>query len=130
MMRLLFSIFIFSYFLLSACTMNSHFDCPNKAGVNCHSLDEINRMVDQGTVLESRAQSTLAPTNVTIDHTFESYTPMTPESMATPIRYAETVERIWIAPFTDTDGNYHDASLIYTIVKGGSWINDPVHEME
>lgn len=115
---------------LTACTMNSHFDCPNKAGVNCHSLDEINRMVDQGTVIDGRSETARIPANVAPDHTFEPYTPMTLESVSTPIRYAETVERIWVAPFTDTDGNYHDASLIYTIVKGGKWINDPVHEMD
>ena len=36
---------------LTACTtMNSSFDCPNKAGVSCKSLDQINGMVDSGQV--------------------------------------------------------------------------------
>jgi hypothetical protein len=35
--------------LLAGCAgLNSQFDCPMPPGVMCKSLDEVNRMVDQG----------------------------------------------------------------------------------
>ena len=43
-----------------------------------------------------------------------------------PLRYGETVQRIWIAPFEDTSGNYHQESYVYTIVKPGHWLGYPV----
>jgi len=42
---------------LTACTpLSSHFDCPQTAGVSCHSLDQINRLIDQGLLAALRKE--------------------------------------------------------------------------
>ena len=42
-----------------------------------------------------------------------------------PIRYGEGVQRIWIAPYEDVDGNYHEPSFVYTVVRTSHWIGIP-----
>lgn len=112
--------------MLTACTtMNSSFDCPNKAGVNCKSLDQINSMVNSGeirgrtqTVHEVGTQST----NIAEFNSFSSTTSFTDQ----PIRHGETVQRIWIAPYEDTEGNYHQESVIHAVMKNSHWAGRPV----
>ena len=111
--------------LVACSSMNSGFDCPNKAGVNCKSLDEINRMVDSGQIRE-QSQSGVAPPTSTAATEFQPYPLMTELRGGIPLRYGETVQRLWIAPFEDTEGNYHDASLIYAVIKEGRWIGVPI----
>ncbi len=113
---------------LSACTTNSSFDCPNKAGVSCKSLDQINHMVDSGQI---RGRTQMEESDFTkvslVDNTeFQSFPSQSTFIPGQPIRYGETVQRIWIAPYEDTEGNYHEDSLVYTIMKGGHWIGEPV----
>ena len=45
-----------------------------------------------------------------------------------PLRYGETVQKLWVAPFEDKEGNYHNSSEIFVITKGGHWIGRPVKE--
>lgn len=111
---------------LAACTMNSSFDCPNTAGINCKSLGEIDRLVDSGQ-LQGRIPIEKTKTTVLADKAeFESFPPSSTFIPGQPIRYGETVQRIWIAPYEDSEGNYHQDSLMYSIVKGGHWIGKPV----
>lgn len=120
---------------LSACTtMNSSFDCPNKAGVNCRSLDQINRMVDTGEIRgrsQMSYQNEVTPTTLATSNSseFQSF-PTASFVPGQPIRYGETVQRIWIAPYEDTEGNYHQDTLIYSIMKGGHWIGHPVKTIQ
>jgi len=30
-----------------------------------------------------------------------------------------------VAPYEDTDGNYHQASKVYSVVEEGRWIQNP-----
>ncbi len=116
--------------LLSGCAeMNSKFDCPMKPGVSCSSLDQVNAKVDRGEI----GSSTTEPTDYTSvkNNSFNQTQSMKPVYMVSPsvrkpLRYGETVQRIWIAPFEDTSGNYHQESDIYTISKPGHWIDYPV----
>jgi len=110
-------------FALSACgTMNSSFDCPNKVGVSCKSLSEVNRMVDSGQIrtqsaeVASYKQDGLVASQTSADMT--AY-------YGAPLRYGETVQRIWIAPYEDKDNNYHQDSVMYSIIKDGHWIGSP-----
>lgn len=117
--------------LLSACTTNSSFDCPNKAGVNCRSLDQINAMVDSGEI-HGRMQgsgndSSLSMMNQLKERDeFQSFPNSSTFIPGQPIRYGETVQRIWIAPYEDMEGNYHQDSVLYAVMKGGHWIARPV----
>lgn len=124
-------ILIMNVCYLSACTTNSSFDCPNKAGVSCRSLDQINAMVDKGEI-HGRMQedsSDLALTRINQSANsdeFQSFPSSSNFIPGQPIRYGETVQRIWIAPYEDIEGNYHQDSLIYAVMKDGHWIGRPV----
>lgn len=108
---------------LTACgTMNSSFDCPNKAGVMCKSLDQVNTMVDNGQI-RGRSQMSVVSENGNLD--FTPYPETTGYFPGQPIRYGETVQRIWVTPYEDAEGNYHDDSTLYTVVKKGRWIGNP-----
>ncbi len=110
---------------LNGCTsMNSSFDCPNRAGVSCKSLDQINGMVDNGQI-RSHSMITREVEVVSIDQP-EFQTFKGSMGVYAPMRSHETVQRIWIAPYEDTEGNYHGESFMYAVMKEGQWKNDPV----
>jgi len=44
----------------------------------------------------------------------------------TPIRSNEKIQQIWIGPYEDTNGNYHEAAYVYAVVKKGRWIGNPI----
>lgn len=112
---------------LTACTtMNSSFDCPNKAGVRCKSLDQINSLVDTGEIRGRTQISPPAVTTCTDCREFQAFPIRASFMPGQPIRYGETVQRIWIAPYEDNEGNYHQDNLMYAIMKGGHWIGRPV----
>lgn len=115
--------------MLTACTtMNSRFDCPNQAGVSCKSLDQINNMVDSGQIRgRTQISSCHSPKQEisTIDE-FQSFSITNNFSNNVPIRHSETVQRIWIAPYEDTEGNYHQESFMYSIMKDSHWSGKPI----
>lgn len=113
-----------SGFLTSCAAMNSNFDCPNKAGVMCKSVDQINSMVDTGQI-QGRTQQ-VAQSCQQLNSEFQPYTTSTRCCPNVPLRCGETVQRIWIAPYEDTENNYHQDNLIYTVIKDGHWIGLPV----
>ena len=43
------------------------------------------------------------------------------EAFAMPRRMPEMLVRIWIAPWTDMDGDLHDASYVYTRIREARW---------
>jgi conjugal transfer pilus assembly protein TraV len=118
--------------LLSGCTsMNSEFDCPMKPGVRCESIDQVNREIDRGQIGSHSIDSLSSDKHRQSD----IYEPVAPianyKGMLTsfrrePLRYGETVQRIWVAPYEDSEGNYHPESEIFTITKPGHWIGYPV----
>lgn len=129
--------------LLSGCeSMNSSFDCQSKPGVLCKNLDQVNKMVNQGTLggadsLTEDASSsckncTLSPDGKSeIKNTGDFTTPypkISANSMnpGDPVRYGEKVMRVWLAPYEDKDGNYYQPTTLYTVVKPGHWIGAPV----
>ena len=108
--------FIFVSAILAGCSsMNSGFDCPNKPGVNCRSLGQVNDMIDRGTLGKDITTDAYTPKfNITkpkIDRVNPFYA----------LRSGEQVVRIWIAPYQDVQNNYHDASTLYTVVNKSNW---------
>ena len=109
--------------LASCSSMNSSYDCPNRAGVMCKSIDEINGMVDGGQI-SGRTQ--MGSYKALSESEFQPYGVTQGFYPGAPLRYGETVQRIWVAPFEDTENNYHDDSYMYAIIKDGHWIGSPV----
>ncbi len=105
---------------LSACTSNNElFDCPAGKGAGCKSISEVNRMVDQGHFggldeNESSSLKTLAPVAMAYDDVAQT-------SSTGIERIPEQNLRLWIAPFQDEAGNFHEESAIHTVVRQGRW---------
>ena len=110
---------------LSACSsLNSDLDCPMRAGVMCKSIDQINDMVDNGQIRgRTRVSSSISSSP---NSEFQPYSVSSGFYPGAPLRYGETVQRIWIAPFEDTQRNYHQDSYMYSIIKDGHWIGEPI----
>lgn len=115
---------------LTACTsMNSSLDCPNRAGTNCKSLDQINAMVDGGSSSSTGSQTNQIA-NINDAAQFQSFPSLASYYPGAPLRYGETVQRIWVAPYEDTAGNYHQDSMMYVIMQRGHWIGNPVNAIQ
>src|SRR2546429_294281 len=117
--------------MLTGCAdMNSKFDCSMRPGVRCESLDSVNAKVESGEIghdgdlirqsAVEHPASNVKKVSIFSDANFYQ---------RRPLRYGETVQRIWMAPFEDTSGNYHQESYVYTIVRPSHWIGYPVKTM-
>lgn len=119
--------------LLFGCSsMNSSFDCSSKPGVTCKSLSQVNAMVDRG--LLGREDNSLLTQSQANKHIKlqQSYTAQQNAqaviALPTIANSAKRI-RIWVAPYQDTQGNYHEASSFYIIVHGdGQTIPKEVRE--
>ena len=97
--------------------MNSKFDCPNKPGVNCKSLDQVNDMVDQGAIgKDISIKAMRSPEFSPVYFNKNGFTDLNGS-----LRSGEQVMKIWIAPYQDIHNNYHNESTIYTVVRKNSW---------
>lgn len=116
--------------LLSSCAeMNTQFDCPMTSGIRCESIDSVNARVDRGEMRRSNMSKVSDENLQTMPVYKDSLSANTRyPSKAKSLRYGETVQRVWVAPFEDKQGNYHQESDIYTVTKPGSWIGTPLKE--
>jgi conjugal transfer pilus assembly protein TraV len=126
---------------LSGCTqMNTEFECPMKPGVRCESIDSVNERINRGEIgshgVNASGVSSLQKTsaNVSLSENHNTINSMqnwkdNDFNKGEPLRYGETVMRVWISPFEDREGNYHQESTIYSVIKPGSWIGVPVKEI-
>lgn len=105
---------------LSACSsMNSSFDCPNQAGVLCKNLDQINRMVDSEEINPHKPRAATYLKARSLE--FQAYPYPLKNFSHTPLRSGDTVQRMWIAPYEDNEGNYHEDSVVYIVMQKGQW---------
>ena len=120
-----------SIVLLSGCAgTKTHFDCNNVGGIQgCATLGHVNRMADRGDFnrASSNAQSASDSASNAKPTGYFLKTPGvdTPQSGA-PLRYGETMQNIWIAPYVTKDGSYMWASMASIIITPGHWIGEPV----
>ncbi len=112
------TLFCFSLLTLTGCaaTAKENFDCKYGKGVGCRSITEVNGMVNQGTL--GKTQSTLLK---------NSSAPMLLGS-SLPGANGKAVQRVteehlklWIAPFQDKQGNFHEGAIVHTVLKPGFW---------
>lgn len=115
---------------LTGCAgMNADFTCPMKPGHMCRSLDDVNRLVDQGNVgsnTDAISESKSSAKNS--QHVQDDVTPypIAIPNLGDPLRYGESVLRVWVAPYEDKAGNYHQPSVMYAVVHPGHWMGSPV----
>lgn len=121
-MRLLFLIII-SCLMAGCAGMNAKFDCPRKPGVYCESLDQVNARVSRGELGNNTSEYSKPITFQSAATIQDSNARL--KGLKEPLRYGETVMHLWVAPFEDAEGNYHQASDIYTVVHPSFWIHHP-----
>jgi conjugal transfer pilus assembly protein TraV len=106
-------------FVLIGCSpMNSKFDCPNKPGINCRSLGQVNEMVDRGIIgrditTKSIRVTSFYPAYYRNKNNFSN--------SGSFLRSGEQVMRIWIAAYQDIHNNYHNESTLYTVIHKNTW---------
>ena len=123
------SIFISSIFLSGCVGMGNNFDCNVDSGGRCAPMHQINHMANYGSFSSTGTfanQSYALDKSKTVKRKDSNTQPnidgaMPPRSNL--LRSNEKVQQIWIGPYEDTNGNYHEGSNVYTVVKKSEWIN-------
>lgn len=115
---------------LSGCAgMNTKFGCNAVAGDSCTPVSVVNRQAEAGDYNNvDNADPTISSASNTQtfgysekDTGYNVATPMPGE----PVRFGETVQRVWIAPYEDSSKNYHEPSYIYAVLDKAHWIGLP-----
>ncbi len=101
---------------LSGCEMmNSNYDCPLSEGASCMSLHDMDEAVSKG-IYPKELKHTY---NDNLDSSYVLKTDAIPHGY--PLRTKDKVAKIWVAPYMDSNGNYHEQSNIYIVVENSSW---------
>ena len=123
--------FVMTSLLLFGCShYKESFDCPMSAGITCRSISQVDHMVEQGALPEASSAPLCADK--------EGYRPAVScpgkadqcgrpgvapvYKDCTVLRHPEHHLRIWIAPFYDQHGSFHDDTTIYTVLRPGQWV--------
>ena len=107
---------ILTVFLSGCMGMGSKFDCNVDSGGRCIPMHHVNQMANYGAFTEKPYKAdklilTEKKENKNIQNTYGTV----------PIRSSEKIQQIWIGPYEDANGNYHEGSYVYAVVKKGSW---------
>lgn len=117
---------------LSGCTtlFNSGFECSKVGGQNgCVSLNDINQQASQ-IVADSNQKSTTAKSKANNSTPqFMGSQHSIPE-IGLPVRVGESIQKVLLFDYIDKAGNYHEPSVIYTILKASQWQKHAVHEIQ
>lgn len=115
---------------LSGCAgMNGSFSCNAKAGSSCMPVQQVNDRATAGYYHQEKGESRKFSRSkhfaLTKEITFRGG-----DYPIGPIRTKEHVQRVWIAPYEDISGNYHEPSTIYMILEKPHWAGFPVKEIK
>ncbi|CAL7962414.1 conjugal transfer pilus assembly protein TraV [Gammaproteobacteria bacterium] len=118
---------LFVLFLSGCVGMNSKFDCNVGSGGKCAPMNNINKMANLGEFNEgflkygtdkenaiAKAENKIRKEN--------SYLSDSSRANGTPIRTNEAIQQIWIGPYEDSMGIYHEPTTVYAVVKKGRWV--------
>ena len=124
------AVFFLVVFLSGCVGMSSKFDCNVGSGGKCAPMHHINKMAGQGVFNDNSGinkENALTRIESKI-HRKNGY-PLNAFDGA-PIRSNESVQQIWIGPYEDASGTYHEPSHIYVVVKKGRWIGEPARVIQ
>lgn len=111
---------LLSALILEGCAHTSeNFDCKYNQGVGCKSISKVNRMVKNGELIIAEDEK-LNPSN----HKKSAVAIREDVITADDLRVERVTEqhlRVWLAPFQDEHGHFHEASIIHTVLKPGYW---------
>lgn len=106
---------------LSGCSGSSEsFDTEPGKGVGFRSISEVNKMVDRGQIdgIKKQEDGVISPI-VTVEK--PSMFDFIPGGDSKVMRRPEEHIRVWVAPFQDAVGNFHEGSVVHTLLNHGTW---------
>lgn len=132
--------------LLGGCAVfDNDFSCKKIGGISgCVSMDQVYKDTQTGKISANRAPYSLngrqyngadgdnqtsggvAPKAI---GTGSGYTAFIPNA-GQPVRYGDAIQKIWVFPYEDSDGNYHETSIVYTVLNQSHWIDQPVKAIQ
>ena len=118
-------LFIGSLLGLSGCStiFNSGFECSKVGGQKgCVSLSQIN---DQSAEI-AQSEKPKPMINSNTGGPGFTGTKVSVPKVGTPVRIGDSIQKIMLFDYIDTDGNYHDPSIVYTVLSQSKWQNHPV----
>lgn len=121
-----------SLLMLVACsTASESFDSQATQGVGSKSISQVNAMIDKGQIEGikgyNESDKVIAPVLVqTPIPTFNQETIVLSDHSEIH-RQPEQHMRIWMAPFQDANGNFHEASVIHTLQRPSFWQVNTIH---
>jgi type IV conjugative transfer system lipoprotein TraV len=114
--------------LLSGCSIpNETFDCPAGQGVGCSSISKVNHGINNGTILKEELTETgfpnqgIAPVVSTVNPSQLDLQQIVLSDKSVIQRGREEHLRIWIAPHQDAENNFHEASIVHTVIRPSYW---------
>lgn len=108
---------------LSSCAvLSNNTGCKKIGGMTgCVSLSDVNHLSETGGLPDQKTPA------ITKTQPIQAlgYTAATPE-IGQPVRQGDHIQQITIFPFEDQAGNYHEASIVYTVLQSSHWVGHPV----
>lgn len=112
--------------VLTGCsTVSESFDSEATKGVGSKSISQVNAMIDQGKIEgikgDDEVSKVVAP--VVVQTPIPAANPETIllSDHSVIHRQPEQHLRIWMAPFQDANGNFHEAAVIHTLLRPSFW---------
>jgi conjugal transfer pilus assembly protein TraV len=122
---------VLSLTLTGCSTASESFDSQATQGVGSKSISQVNAMIDKGQIEgikgDNESDKVIAPVLVqTPIPTFNQETIVLSDHSVIH-RQPEQHMRIWMAPFQDANGNFHEASVIHTLQRPSFWQVNMIH---
>ena len=116
----------------AGCSMTGNYGCGAPDGVKCMSVEEVYQRSISGQLKETKSRPTDDPkknedspignstAHGSVMTAFTTYpVGMTP---GTPLRKADRILRIWIAPWEDDEKDYNEQQYVHVLVTEGEWL--------
>ena len=122
------SLFMLPWLISCASGLSSQFSCQSAQQYGrCLSVSEIDQKIDSGELtgdeshlyIKPKQPKIIQPNNMNVSN-----------DKGNPQRHPEIIRKIWVAPYEDNDGNYHQGSDVYTVLQSGYWKNTRAKDQE
>ncbi|MBP9728641.1 MAG: hypothetical protein KBD23_00660 [Gammaproteobacteria bacterium] len=82
---------------------NQAFDCPYKDGLRCVRLSEVDRRIDEGTLIKSASASTQTASKFKVHNA--------------PLNQPMDALTLWVAPYQSKEGIIHEQQWIHFVAN-------------
>ena len=107
--------------LLSGCSVykEDFAECGTDKGIACKTLPEVHEIVNGQAIFENN--TSMSPVVLPADPKQINHEEVVLADKSIIQRAKEEHLRVWIAPFQDDQGNFHEASVVHSIIRPAFW---------